>query len=126
MIKLDFESTDYAEDFEALVDANQVFDWMPEYGYVVWFKAYDTSCRESEYEIELNDNGYAYDCCVHVLDDMGAPVINWIKTRAVKSREEAEETLYKMAEDIAKDKDVVEHLRKVVDVVKSAADGMEV
>lgn len=114
MIKLDFERTDYAEDFEALADANQVFDWMPEYGYVVWLKAYDTSCCETEREIELNDGGYGYDCYAYVINDVGLPVDMSYNPRAAKTREEAEETLYKMAEDISKDQEIVERLRKIV------------
>lgn len=117
MIKLDFSGCDYAEDFEAIIDANQVFEWMPQYGYTLWLKAYDTSCRETDREIELNDDGYAFDCYVYVLDDEGKPVVNWYEPRAAKTREEAENIMYKMAYDIAKDGKVVEHLK---DVTKDA------
>ena len=125
MIDFDFDNTDYAEDFEAVADANEVFDWLPEYRYGLWLKAYDTSCRETDREIELDDDGYAFDCYVHVLDyeNKGKPVVNWYEPRAAKTREEAENVLAKMAEDIAKDKNIVEHLKKVVEVCDAGREG---
>ena len=66
-----FCDCDYAKDFEAFVDASEFFSWMPEGKFDFWFKAYDTSCRESDRDIVLNDNGQMFDCYVWLVQQCG-------------------------------------------------------
>lgn len=114
MIKVIFSDCDYADDFEAIVDASEVFDTVPKYRFNLWLKAYDSSMRENEREQEVNDKGYAFDCYVYVLDDEGNPVDTSYAPRMAKTRQSAEDTLVKMAMDIAKDEAIAEKLKAVV------------
>lgn len=74
MFKLDFQSSDYGEDFE------YVYDWPRDWpcsiehtdGSIdyddgdVWFKAYDTSFKENDEDAELFELGYLFNCIVRI------------------------------------------------------------
>ena len=114
-IMYDFFNSDYADDFEALVDVHNFFDWVPEGKFDIWMKAYDTSCRETAREIELNDNGYKFDCYVWVCDLYGFQITTDIQPRAARTREEAEEILIKMADSLVKSRYVIDTLKQLIE-----------
>lgn len=116
MIKPRFSSCDYANDFEAIIDAHEVFDWLPRYSYNLWLKGYDTSCRETEREVMLNDNGYEYDCYVYVLNAEDGTPFNFEMEfyKAAKTRQDAEKVLCEMADGMANDSDAVDYLKALV------------
>ena len=66
-MELDFYSSDYGEDFEAMTDLPN--DWPHEDDDMlndVWFKAYDTSLKEICEDAELFEQGYLFNCYVRV------------------------------------------------------------
>ena len=74
---LDFYECGYndPDDFECLFSLTDYDGWgfivglTPDWNmYDFWFKAYATACCETEYEKELFDAGYNYDCYVWVRD----------------------------------------------------------
>lgn len=73
-MKLDFYSSDYGEDFEAMSDWPN--DWPHDIewpdGYMdymfcdVWFKAYDTSFKANDEDAMLFEQGYLFNCIVRI------------------------------------------------------------
>lgn len=110
-----FESCDYAEDFECLVDVHNYHDWFPEGLCDVWLKAYDTSCCETAKERELHDAGYAFECYVWLSTPDNCKITTNMEHRPAMTREEAEDMLVKMAERAMNDKYVVETLKKLAE-----------
>lgn len=112
-MRIIFSSCDYANDFEALVDASELFDFITKYRYNIWLKAYDTSCRETEREDMLADEGYEFDCYLYVISgEDGTHVIDWdkIEPRSARDRQDAERVLKKMAEDITNNNEITKLL----------------
>ena len=115
MTDLDFCACDYADDFEALVDVHEVFDFVPEGVLDLWFKAYDTSCRESEHEAAINDAGYDFECFVWLTKNgtfwRSEPLVN----RLAASTAEAEAILTEAFRSVVSDDSLVEMINKVVE-----------
>lgn len=112
MVKLDFHPCDYAGDFECLVDLHMLFSSVPEEKYDLWLKAYDTSCRETEHEIELNDAGYAFECYVWVTTTYTLRRSEPLFNAPAKSKEEAERMLTEVFGKIASDYPMIEAMMK--------------
>lgn len=73
-MKLDFYESGYGEDFEAAADWPKGWPHDIEYpdGYMdymdgdVWFKAYDTSLKENDEDVDLFRQGYLFNCNVRI------------------------------------------------------------
>lgn len=68
-VRLDFYDSDYGKDFEAMTDWPD--GWPHEItddGLLddVWFKAYDTSLKETNEDTTLYERGYLFNCIVRV------------------------------------------------------------
>lgn len=113
-INLDFEDSGYGEDFETLLYAAQVFDFLPEEDFDLWFKAYDTSMCENEEETALYKNGYTFQCYVY-FSPVGK-IGKWeLLEYPAKTREDAEAWLQNMANTIGENAEVAETVRQLVD-----------
>lgn len=111
----DFQSCDYAEDFECLIDIHNYHDWFPEETCDLWLKAYDVSCCENSREVILDDEGYAFDCYVWLSDcNNGNKITAGIQPRPAKDEQEAEEMLIKMAESVIKNVSLLEKLKDTI------------
>lgn len=113
MVKLYFSESDYARDFEALIDVHEIFDWIPEWEYDLWLKAYDTSCRENDKEISLNEQGYEFDCYAF-FRTFGEPNEETLYNEPARTLEEAEEVLIKMVDALASDKNVEAKIKQFI------------
>ena len=111
-INLNFESCSYGEDFEALVYADEFFNWLPKETFDLWFKAYDTSMRESEEETALHENGYAFECCVY-FSPIGEFGKRELLNHPAKTREDAETWLQNAANTISDNVEVAETVKRL-------------
>lgn len=113
MLDCYFSGCDYANDFEALVDAHEFFDWVPELECDIWFKAYDTSCHENEHEIELDKQGYKFDCYMFV-SEFGMLGKYEVYNKPAKTQEEAKKIMNDMAATLLNDKKAIELFNKII------------
>ena len=94
---LDFYSSDYGDDFEAMLDWPK--DWPTDQTQRgefedVWFKAYDTSLKENDEDTELFERGYLFNCCVRIrYYESGRYCEDYIAKFPAKDKEEAERLL---------------------------------
>lgn len=102
---LQFSDTDYANDFEAMIDAARVFSWIPECKIDLWFKAYDTSCKETATEERLYNEGFLFECYVYIKKYSSLyekTLFNW----AAKTAEEAIASFYQKLEEMQTDEEI--------------------
>ena len=118
-----FYDCDYANDFEAFVDASEFFSWLPEEKFDFWFKAYDTSCRENDRDIALNDNGQMFDCYVWLVQhddnhDGNKTIPPFLKCNtSAADKDDAVEILIDYAETINCNWGIESELVKLMDMV---------
>ena len=84
-----FDETDYGRDFEAVIDAHDVFASIPVGGMNIWFKAYDTSLGEGG-DAELFNDGYEFNCYIFLLSCDGSGDYMDILNSPAKTKQDAE------------------------------------
>ena len=110
-----FDSCDYANDFEALIDIHYIIPAIQEERFDLWLKAYDTSCCESEHEQELYDNNYLFECCCCVQEQDTGYIIKKATSRAARDEAEAEKILLEMAYEMINDENTISIINNNID-----------
>lgn len=113
--KLDFQSCNYADDFECLIDVHNIIPSIPEERFDLWLRAYDTSCCETKHEEELYDSGYNYECCCCVQEQDNGYIVKGITPRAARNEDNAKSTLIEMAKSMMDDENLIKHLHNSID-----------
>lgn len=114
---LDYEFYDcyYGKDFETLIDVHEFIDWFPEGEYDVWLKAYDTSLCESEYEAELYDDGYEFECSVQIIETGTFEPIYHMGCLPAKSKWDAENKLFQGSHELFEIEEVINILKGLIE-----------